>query len=342
MFLLIARIIIWLAVLFGVYLLLGRFVPKKAMTLLGGLVLLALLVLAFLQPADDISEPVWQLVTFPLKPLGLTLVLLGAGVLQIKKGSITKPGATMIALALVLLLCSSIPYLAYEFAGLKEQEAGELDRYRQRLCNCPAPPPLGKEQVGALVILAHQTTALSGEDQRIHLVGHGDRLLYAAELYEQQKADGRSPWVLISSDTRPPSPPETAPQNSAIEVRGVLQRLGLWADNIALVPPTDNLHDAALRVKDTLKKLGLEKEKILLITSGLVMRRAQWTFEHEKIATLAAPADFIHLGDSKKRSLGPKDFLPSAQALALTTQTVDEYLGLAFYFLRGWISPVVV
>jgi uncharacterized SAM-binding protein YcdF (DUF218 family) len=63
---------------------------------------------------------------------------------------------------------------------------------------------------------------------------------------------------------------------------------------------------------------------VLLVTSPLHMRRAKRCFEREAITVWAAPAP----------PLAPRG---SSRRPSLLEEVLQEYLGLAYYRIRGWI-----
>ncbi|NJR38518.1 MAG: hypothetical protein HC781_06320 [Leptolyngbyaceae cyanobacterium CSU_1_4] len=80
MFELITQIIILAAIYFLVRFVLLSFIERKYLTWLGGIVLVLLMVLAFLEPTNRTVGLLWGILSFPLRPLGLVLILLGYAV----------------------------------------------------------------------------------------------------------------------------------------------------------------------------------------------------------------------------------------------------------------------
>lgn len=70
--------------------------------------------------------------------------------------------------------------------------------------------------------------------------------------------------------------------------------------------------------------------RALLVTDALHMPRARMMFSLEGFEVIAAPTLFF--GHER---LGPNDFLPGGEGLALTHAALREWLGIAWYRLRS-------
>ncbi len=114
MFRTLTLILVWLLIGTIAYSLFQRFYPKG--TFLGRVVLgilLVVLVLAFVNPNEPAVASLWKLVSFPLKPLGASVLLLIFGAQKINKGGIGEPGGYLLGWSLAILLLSSTPAIAY-------------------------------------------------------------------------------------------------------------------------------------------------------------------------------------------------------------------------------------
>lgn len=83
-----------------------------------------------------------------------------------------------------------------------------------------------------------------------------------------------------------------------------------------------------------LKPLLRDRTRLLLVTTAWHMPRAVATFEAAGLDPIPAPTDY-HAG--RGVPFHPLDLVPSAEALVLSRNAFHEYLGLAYYRLRGWI-----
>ncbi|AFZ57738.1 hypothetical protein ACOWPH_05270 [Anabaena sp. PCC 7938] len=115
MFQLLSRVLLWMLIAAVVFSLFQKFYPT--VDYFGRFVLLVVvvvLIVAFLNPNE--SGPVaslWRFISFPLKPLGASVLMLIFAAQKIKGGGIDKPGGLLVGWALTILLLSSTPAIAY-------------------------------------------------------------------------------------------------------------------------------------------------------------------------------------------------------------------------------------
>ncbi len=114
MFLLLSRVLLWLLVGTIVYSLFQRFYPSG--TFAGRLIVvifLLVLALSFINPNEPAVASLWRVVSFPLKPLGASMLMLMFAAQKMKDGGIGKPGGSLLGSALTILLLASTPAVAY-------------------------------------------------------------------------------------------------------------------------------------------------------------------------------------------------------------------------------------
>ncbi|MHC5676199.1 septal nanopore formation protein FraI [Nostoc sp.] len=114
MFLLLSRVLLWLLIGTIVYSLFQRFYPSG--TFVGRLILVVILViiaLSFVNPNEPAVASLSRLLSFPLKPLGASILMMIFAAQRIKGGGIEKPGGYLIGWALTILLLASTPAVAY-------------------------------------------------------------------------------------------------------------------------------------------------------------------------------------------------------------------------------------
>jgi hypothetical protein len=114
MFLLLSRVLLWLLVGTIVYSLFQKFYPSG--TFAGRLVVvifLLVLALSFINPNEPAVASLWRVVSFPLKPLGASMLMMMFAAQRIKGGGIDKPGGYLLGWALTILLLASTPAVAY-------------------------------------------------------------------------------------------------------------------------------------------------------------------------------------------------------------------------------------
>ncbi|MEH2069833.1 MAG: hypothetical protein V7K47_17005 [Nostoc sp.] len=114
MFLLLSRILLWLLIGTIVYSLFQRFYPSGSFV--GRLILVIVLIiiaLSFVNPSEPAVASLWRMISFPLKPLGASVLMMIFAAQRIKGGGIDKPGGYLVGWALMILLLASTPAVAY-------------------------------------------------------------------------------------------------------------------------------------------------------------------------------------------------------------------------------------
>jgi uncharacterized SAM-binding protein YcdF (DUF218 family) len=111
--------------------------------------------------------------------------------------------------------------------------------------------------------------------------------------------------------------------------RSLLKGGGVPDDQIWIEDRSTNTRQNAVMWAALLRQHGIHR--IALVTDAQSMRRAAACFRKEGIAVLPAPCDF-----------GQLDFtfdglLPSSTSIRRNERTLHETLGMAWYFLKGWI-----
>lgn len=159
----------------------------------------------------------------------------------------------------------------------------------------------------------------------------GDRLLFGAYLFRQKKAPhiictGRAGAGGIVS--RPVSE----------EMAEFLRTLGIEGSAIILESQSENTAQHARNLAPLLKERGFNR--VLLVTSALHMPRSLAAFRHncQGVEFIPAPTDFRSV---KKPSSGWYRQLvraiPTPANLLAFNEAAHEYLGIAYYKMRGWI-----
>jgi uncharacterized SAM-binding protein YcdF (DUF218 family) len=149
-----------------------------------------------------------------------------------------------------------------------------------------------------------------------------NRVMEAARVYRIVNAE----WV-ISSGGRPVTTDMTPA--SALTMRDMLIELGVPASKILLEDRSRNTHDEAVLVAAMLKTMPVEG--VVLVTSDVHMRRSLGAFRAVGIDATPAIARRPHYAT-------PWDlpWLPSNAGMTEATSVGHEYLGIAYYALRGW------
>jgi len=194
-------------------------------------------------------------------------------------------------------------------------------------------PPLEIPAGQALVVLGGGTLPADYPRQMVEVNGAGDRLIYAAWLYRQGKAE----HILVSGGGLDWEPREI-PQAEEMAVQ--LEMLGVPRDVIWLESSSHNTYENALFSKRILEPLGIQR--ILLVTSAMHMPRSVKLFQAQEFEVIPLPVDYTiteaiwqsaTLPDLRLQVL---NLLPSTENLNLTTRALKEYLGILTYSVRGW------
>ncbi len=194
-------------------------------------------------------------------------------------------------------------------------------------------PPVEYPAAEVIVVLGGGTQPAEYPRQMVELNSAGERVLYAAHLYQQGKAD----YLLLSGGTLGWSERDGSP---AQEMALLLESLGVPAQALWLEPFSRNTYENAQNSAKILKEKGIDK--ILLVTSAWHMPRAVRLFEAQGLQVVPVPVDYEVTQQGWERLWEPDwrtqlvGFLPNADALSLTSMMLKEYLGNLVYQIRGW------
>ena len=350
---LLTRVLLWASVGVFIWYILTRIIPKKYLAWFGGAILLLLLVVSFLDPNDGTSRVIWQIISFPLSPLGGSIVLLGAA---LSEGTKSAKG-TLVAIALSILLVSSIPLFAQLLVSDAERSVRNAFVERSELCEgvcrIGEVPDANPAEVSAIVVLGdsediERATIISDEtstDISLNTV-LAPRLIYAADLYQQViQARGAAPTVIVTAGIDD----DEAQQET---IRRILSANGVSSADIQIEDTGLNIQGTSRRVEDFLqdqqiianrdvrREVGTQDDpRIILVAPAILMSRAALTFESRDLEVIARPTDFYTTPSLAEGDLLERlpILLPSVDALQLTTRYWNELLSSLYYFLRGWL-----
>jgi uncharacterized SAM-binding protein YcdF (DUF218 family) len=209
-----------------------------------------------------------------------------------------------------LLLAFACPYMAVA-----------LERSLVQLgARWPAPPAWSATQAPDAILVfggglegAASPTAPLGPSSR-------ERLLAALE------AAARWPDAIVIFSG---GSPRGGPGGSGERIAQEAERLGLPRARIVVEPAARDTRGNAVLSADLLRQRG--SERVAVVTSPMHVARSRGAMQGVGFATLAAGPP------APKFSLDASDLLPNADALARSTAAVHEWIGLAYYKLRGWI-----
>jgi uncharacterized SAM-binding protein YcdF (DUF218 family) len=148
------------------------------------------------------------------------------------------------------------------------------------------------------------------------------RCLHAARLY---KAKPRP--ILVSGGPNGPTGPTLARS-----MRDFLAGQGVKEEDLLMEEESGTTYENALHSGEILSRRNFNR--IVLVTSAFHMPRSERCFRALGFQVVASPCDY----HSVRSSWTPCDFLlPSPHAAAGVEMAVHEWLGIAWYWLRGRI-----
>jgi uncharacterized SAM-binding protein YcdF (DUF218 family) len=133
-------------------------------------------------------------------------------------------------------------------------------------------------------------------------------------------------WIISSGGLVDPDDPD---EPSGITMRDALVQEGVPASRILVETKSTNTHDEAVIVARMLESLDVDH--VVLVTSGIHMRRSLGTFRKAGIEAIPAIA---HRADGDVSWI--EWLFPSDQGLAETSAVAHEIIGLGYYIARGW------
>jgi uncharacterized SAM-binding protein YcdF (DUF218 family) len=185
------------------------------------------------------------------------------------------------------------------------------------------------------VVLGGGTEPASSPRTSVEVNGAGDRVLFAAQLYQQGKtgklllSGGEIAWMNEGTST------------PADDMAAILTMIGVPEDALILETESKNTYENALYCKEILDTMDVER--VLLVTSAMHMPRAVALFEKQGVEVIPVPVDYS-ITDNESTDSGESrllhkliDIIPQSGNLSLTTNALKEYLGFFVYNLRGWL-----
>lgn len=196
-------------------------------------------------------------------------------------------------------------------------------------------PPRDIPKADVIVVLGGATDAAQYPRSTVEVNSAGDRIIYAAWLYQKGVAD----HILLSGGSIPWLDPD--PSSPAEEMASLLSMLGIPERALWLEEQSHNTYENAYYCRQILEDKGIQR--IILVTSAMHMPRAVKLFEHQGFEVIPAATDFT-VTEVGWQYLWHADwtthllnFFPSVGNLSLTTKVMKEYIGMLVYHLRGWL-----
>jgi len=245
-----------------------------------------------------------------MMPLGVVSLLLLLALFFLRRGK-RRTSAAFLVLGLAVLWTASTPFVAAQL--LRQAES----RY----------PAVAMEQVplgGCVIVLGGAVGAPIPPRVDIDMSESIDRVYQAAALYRA----GKAPIVIVTGGNQPWSESKTA---EADLIRDLLIEWGVPRDAIFLEGSSRNTRENALYTKNILDAIVCKDP--LLVTSAAHMPRAVAAFNSVGVAVTAVSTDVRATNLSLP---GVIDFIPSADALATTSEVIREWIGQQVYAWQGW------
>ncbi len=246
-------------------------------------------------------------------PIGIVFLLLLAALVLRKR----KAGTVCLSLAILVLFVGGNHWVAHRLARSLEW---------RHLPNGPLP------EAQAIVLASGGLVPQRYPRPTVECGDAGDRVIYTAYLYKNRKA----PLILCTGGFVPGTTSETSYADDTITF---LKMLGVPGSAIDSEAKSRNTYENAMFVLPLLKERKINR--LLLVTSARHMPRALAVFKKAcpEIEVIPAPTDF---GEVEFKIQPPflkliGGMVPSAGNLMLLTDVLHEYIGMAYYKLRGWM-----
>jgi uncharacterized SAM-binding protein YcdF (DUF218 family) len=243
-----------------------------------------------------------------IAPLHVVFVLLVLGWLIRRKRPRASGG--ILLFAMVLLYLASAPWSSRLLIGTLEGQY-------------PIRPSTELPEADAMVLLGG--TTYPAEPPRVEAEEiAGARVQRAARLYHA----GKAPKIIVAGGVVYQST-EGLARTEADDMSELLIMMGVPADAIIREAASRNTYENASNTVGILE--AMKCRQILLVTSAFHMPRAMALFRRPNLTIIPAPSDPRSGGKIDEL----RDFFPGPDGLKLTTQAVNELVGIAGYWLLG-------
>lgn len=247
-----------------------------------------------------------------LYPTALAVVFLAAGVVFAKRRGVRL--ACSLVAAACLLICGNGTL------------GGELIRRLEARYPAPAPLP----HADAILVLSGGVDARLAPRTTVEVGEAGDRVLHGARLYRQ----GLAPLVVCTGNVVKPG---TGQRPTTDEMAELLASLGVPAEAILTEGGSGNTHEHAVNLCPVFASRGIRS--VLVVTSAMHMPRAMGTLRRLCPSVTFTPAPTDHRWVEEARPgwyRRVEQAVPTPSNLVNFSDAAHEYLGLAYYQLRGW------
>ena len=192
-------------------------------------------------------------------------------------------------------------------------------------------PPSPVPQADCILILSGGVLSRIPPRPTVEIADAGDRVLYGGYLYRQ----GKAPRVICTGNVATGG---VAARPAAEDMAELLEEIGIPKESILTEIKSEDTHQHARNLYPLFQKSKFNR--VLLVTSAMHMPRAVGTFRRlcPGIEFIPAPTDF----QVTERIPAPwyhqiTNFIPTPRHLLNFSEVMHEYLGIAYYRMRGWM-----
>ena len=252
-----------------------------------------------------------QLLEYILRPTFVLAAILAIAIVNLwRKRRETRSRLLWLTIPLILLVLLCLPVSAYLALGSLEWAY---------------PPTEITESPATLVVLSGYMQPLDGEQGQAELgTDTYYRCLHAVTLYQKLKGSRIVVTGGLSDD---------APDGPLLgdAMRQFLIEHGIEPADIVVENRSRTTHENALESCRLLRQQGIQR--IVLVTDAKHMRRAVLCFRKQGMDVVPAPCN--QLTNSFRQRW--QSYMPSPTGALRFQEAFHEWLGIAYYWLRGWI-----
>lgn len=248
-----------------------------------------------------------------LYPTSIALLLMAAAALLRRHP--TAQRACRILAAIVLLVCGN----GWVVTAMTRHLEGQF------LPRDPVP------HADAILVLSGGVVGKTPPRQTIEIADSGDRLLYGAALFKQ----GKAPQIICTGNVATGG---IAPRPASEDMAELLGLLGIPAAAVVTETRSENTHEHAQQLCPMLRQRGAVR--VLLVTSAMHMPRAVGVFRQQcaDVEFIPAPTDFrAPYQPPVEWYRSGASLLPTPRSLLDFSDAAHEYVGIAYYRMRGWM-----
>jgi uncharacterized SAM-binding protein YcdF (DUF218 family) len=253
-------------------------------------------------------------VAFFLQPYTLFVLLTGLGLANLwRRRRDSRGRLALVSAPYAVLVGLSLPISGYLALGSLEW-------------GYPPPPAQGSRPDAQAVVVLAGNIAPPDSVRRQAELGHTTvyRCAHAAELYHQ----GAPLSVLVCGGLIDPS---AACPPAAVVMRDFLVEMGVRPADVMVEPGSQTTHQNAVEAAKVLRRYGLGK--VILVTEASHMPRAARCFRKQGIEVVPSACRYR----ATRFDLSPFGFLPTINGAQGCLDAFHEWLGLAWYWLRGYV-----